>query len=59
MLAKGLGLHAKVTAVNAARNAGLTPTAIGTSRPICPACVSFLDDSRATIVGLSAARWVQ
>lgn len=49
VIARGRGLHAEVTAVNGARTAGLTPQGIGVSRPICPACISFLEDAGATI----------
>jgi hypothetical protein len=34
--------HAEVTGVEAAQRMGLTPTAIGASRPICPVCTEFL-----------------
>ena len=34
--------HAEVTAVNAAREMGLTPTGVAASRPICSGCADFL-----------------
>jgi len=34
--------HAEATAVNAAKEAGLTPTGVAASRPICPDCAKFL-----------------
>ena len=37
----GIG-HAEVTAVNAAKRMGLTPTGAAASRPICPQCAEFL-----------------
>ena len=43
---EGVGLgHAEVTGVNAARNAGLTPTGTAASRPICPNCDDFLQQN--------------
>ena len=40
---EGVGVgHAEVTGVNAARNAGLTPTGTAASRPICSDCANFL-----------------
>jgi len=57
VIARGPGLHAEVTAVNGARSAGLTPQGIGVSRPICPACISFLEDAGATITSPFTAWW--
>jgi len=57
VIARGPGLHAEVTAVNGARGAGLTPRGIGVSRPICPACISFLEDAGATITSPFSAWW--
>ena len=39
--AQGTG-HAEVTAVNAAKSMGLTPTGVAASRPICSECADFL-----------------
>src|SRR5262249_52549929 len=40
---EGVGVgHAEVIGVQAAQEMGLTPTAVGASRPICPACAEFL-----------------
>ena len=39
--ARGAG-HAEVTAVNAAKEMGLTPTGVAASRPICSDCANFL-----------------
>ena len=38
---KGQG-HAEVTGINAAKQAGLTPTATAASRPICPTCAKTM-----------------
>lgn len=57
VLARGPGLHAEETAVKGARSAGLTPHALGVSRPICPACRSFHEATGATITGPNSARW--
>ena len=57
LIARSPGAHAEVTAVNGARGAGLTPQAIGVSRPICPACRGFLEQSGATIISPTTARW--
>ncbi|MBI2377229.1 MAG: VCBS repeat-containing protein [Deltaproteobacteria bacterium] len=35
--------HAEVTGVQAAQGMALTPTGVGASRPICPACAEFLE----------------
>ncbi len=43
------GVHAEVTAVMGARAAGLTPRAIGTSRPIRSACAEFLGNAGAVL----------
>jgi hypothetical protein len=41
---EGIGTgHAEVTAINAARQQGLTPTGVAASRPICPNCAEALD----------------
>lgn len=57
VIARGPGLHAEVTAVNGARQAGLTPQGIGVSRPICAACQAFLEESGATITSPTSAWW--
>ncbi len=57
VLAKQPGAHAEVTAVEHARANGLTPSAIGTSRDICPKCVPYLEESGATITGPRSAVW--
>ena len=42
---EGIGRgHAEVTGVNAAKEQGLNPTAVGASRPICSECASFLEN---------------
>lgn len=38
--------HAEVTAVNAAKELGLTPTAVGASRQVCDDCQKYLDDRK-------------
>ena len=45
--------------MNGARSAGLTPQGIGVSRPICPACQMFLQDSGATITSPTTAWWLR
>ncbi|WP_156160728.1 hypothetical protein [Demequina soli] len=57
IVARAPGVHAEVTAVNGARSAGLTPQGIGVSRPICPACQGFLEESGATITSPTTAWW--
>lgn len=57
VIARSPGAHAEVTAVNGARSAGLTPQGIGVSRPICPACQAFLEESGATITSPTTAWW--
>jgi hypothetical protein len=37
-MAKGTG-HAEITGLNAAKDMGLTPTAIGVSRNMCDGCL--------------------
>ncbi|MBT1001633.1 hypothetical protein KIH31_03370 [Paenarthrobacter sp. DKR-5] len=49
--------HAEVTAVRGAEAEGLTPKAIGVSRPICAACRTFLEESGATITSPTTAAW--
>lgn len=39
------GAHAEVTALDAASKAGLNPTQIAVSRPICPACQTAIENS--------------
>lgn len=57
IVARSPGAHAEVTAVNGARDAGLTPLGIGVSRPICPACIEFLEEAGATITSPTTAWW--
>ena len=38
ILARSPGAHAEITALEAADKAGLTPSEIAVSRPMCPAC---------------------
>ncbi|NTW40946.1 MAG: RHS repeat-associated core domain-containing protein [Cellulomonadaceae bacterium] len=57
ILAREPGAHAEVTAMNGARSAGLTPQGIGASRPICPACQGFLEESGATMTSPTTAWW--
>jgi hypothetical protein len=45
--AEGAG-HAEVTGINAAKQAGLTPTATAASRPICPPCAQALKEQGVT-----------
>ena len=53
--AKGAG-HAEVTGVNAAKQMGLTPTAVAASRGICPSCADFL--RTAGVAALSALKGI-
>lgn len=53
------GEHAKVTALDAARRAGLTPAEIVTSTNICPTCRGILEEAGAPITGPRSARWPQ
>jgi RHS repeat-associated protein len=39
------GVHAEVNGVNAAKGAGLTPTGVAASRPICTNCAAALKDA--------------
>jgi hypothetical protein len=57
VIASGPGLHAEETAVNGARQAGLTPQGIGVSRPICAVCQSVLEKAGATITSPTSAWW--
>jgi hypothetical protein len=41
--AEGAG-HAEVTGINAAKQAGHTPTATAASRPICPTCAQTIQE---------------
>jgi RHS repeat-associated protein len=42
--------HAETTGVDAAKKAGLTPTATGASRPICPECAKTLEEQNVKAV---------
>ena len=50
--------HAEVTAINEANKLGLTPRGIAASRPFCPACQGFLEESGATITSPTTAWWL-
>ncbi|EFV15055.1 hypothetical protein [Segniliparus rugosus] len=43
------GAHAEVTAINGAKEAGLTPSQIAVSRPICDNCQTAIQESGGTI----------
>jgi hypothetical protein len=45
--AEGPG-HAEVTTINAAKQAGHTPTATAASRPICPSCAQTIKQEGVT-----------
>ena len=49
VLGKSPGAHAEVTAHQAALERGMSPSGMGVSRPICPECRGYLEDSGATI----------
>jgi len=51
VLGKAPGLHAEITAMQAAAENGLTPEAIGSSWNICPACQAALKEAGAEITG--------
>jgi RHS repeat-associated protein len=51
------GEHAEVTVLTAATESGLTPNAIGVSRPICPACQAEIEASGGTLTGSKTAVW--
>jgi len=57
IIARSPGAHAEVTAVTGTQGAGLTPQGIGVSRPICPNCQAFLEDSGATMTSPTTAWW--
>ncbi|MGL6236357.1 MAG: hypothetical protein ACRC20_13545 [Segniliparus sp.] len=44
------GAHAEVTAINGARDAGLTPSQIAVSRPICDNCGTAIEESGGTVL---------
>ncbi|MGA3184388.1 MAG: hypothetical protein ABSE52_07310 [Candidatus Dormibacteria bacterium] len=51
------GAHAEVTALNYAEENGLTPQAMGVSRPICPDCQSVIEASGGEITSPTTAVW--
>jgi hypothetical protein len=44
------GVHAEINGVNAARDAGLTPTGVAPSRPACSACTKTLHEMQIPII---------
>lgn len=57
VLAKLPGKRAEETALNTAKELGLTPQAIATSRNICSSCQALLEAAGATITGPRTAIW--
>jgi RHS repeat-associated protein len=58
ILARSPGAHAEITALQAAEKAGLTPSELAVSRPICPACQAAIEDSGGVISkDLKGAVW--
>jgi hypothetical protein len=57
LVSRSPGDHAEVTAVRAARAAGLRPRAIAVDRPICPPCQKYLQAEGATLGGPGDAWW--
>jgi len=55
--AKLPGAHAEVTAIQAARGAGLTPQAMAVTRPICPQCATAIEASGGTVTSPTTAIW--
>jgi hypothetical protein len=53
--AKLPGAHAETTALSEAQNAGLTPRALATSRPICPECRATIEDAGGVLTSKSTA----
>jgi tRNA(Arg) A34 adenosine deaminase TadA len=48
-VAQSPGAHAEITALEAAEKAGLTPSEITVSRPMCPACQAAVEVSGGVI----------
>jgi len=48
---------AEVTAITGAQKEGLTPAAMSVSRPICPACQSFIEETGGRLVSPTEVLW--
>ncbi|HZM98110.1 MAG TPA: RHS repeat-associated core domain-containing protein, partial [Pyrinomonadaceae bacterium] len=55
--AKLPGAHAEVTVMNHAAENGLTPTAIGVTRDICPVCAAAIESTGGMLTGPRTAIW--
>ncbi len=55
--AKLPGSHAEVTAIQAAKQAGLTPEAMAVTRPICPGCSAAIKASGGSVTSPKTAVW--
>jgi RHS repeat-associated protein len=51
------GEHAEITALQHAADNGLTPGAIGVTRPICPSCQAAIEGSGGKLTSPTTAKW--
>ncbi len=55
--AKLPGAHAEVTALDEAAKLGVAPESLAVTRPICPECAAFIEDTGGVLTGPTTAEW--